>query len=112
MSHVGSDAWKLTLFTVRLWSINTCSCFDRDKRFRFHTTTAPFVAAVAKRWSVDRSAMTVTKAWTETYSNIFVIILLFRLPITEHVTSPNGNTIPTYHMHIICCNLIYLLDFY
>lgn len=61
MSQVGSDVWKLTLFTVRLWSINTCSCFDRETRFRFHTTTAPFVAAVAKRWSVKRSAMTVTK---------------------------------------------------
>lgn len=70
MSQVGSDVWKLTLFTVRLWSINTCSCFDRDIRFRFHTTTAPFVAAVAKRWSVKRSAMTATKAWAEIYSNI------------------------------------------
>lgn len=78
MSHVGSDVWKLTLFTVRLWSTNTCSCFDRDTRFRFHTTTAPLVAAVAKRWSVDRSAMTVTEAWAEIYSNILVIKFTFQ----------------------------------
>ena len=106
MSQVGSDVWKLTLFTVRLWSINTCSCFDRDTRFRFHTTTAPFVAAVAKRWSVERSAMTVTKAWAEIYSNILVINLFFRLSITECVISPNGNTTLNSHMHVICHNLI------
>jgi len=106
MSQVGSDVWKLTLFTVRLWSINTCSCFDRDTRFRFHTTTAPFVAAVAKRWSVKRSAMTFTKEWAEIYSDILVISLFFMLPITECVTSPNGNTILTSHMHVICNNLI------
>lgn len=52
MSQNGSTVWKLTLFTVRLWSGNTYSCLERDGRLRLHTTTAPFVAAVARMWSV------------------------------------------------------------
>lgn len=48
---VWSASYIITLFTVRLWSENTCSCLDRPERPRFHTTTAPFVAAVANVFS-------------------------------------------------------------
>lgn len=53
ISQVGSTRLKQTLFTVRLWSTNTCSCFEREGLFKFQTTTAPFVAAVARIWSVN-----------------------------------------------------------
>lgn len=47
-------SYIITLFTVRLWSEKTCSCLDRPERPRFHTTTAPFVAAVANVFSVNQ----------------------------------------------------------
>lgn len=51
ISQWASVGWKLTLFTVRLWSEKTCCCFAWVGLSKFHKTTAPFVAAVARIWS-------------------------------------------------------------
>src|SRR5690606_29574761 len=44
---LGSVLWKHTLLTVRLWSLKMTSIFDLVVCWRFQTTTAPLVAAVA-----------------------------------------------------------------